>query len=121
MMIQLAARSIPVILSGVLCSCGCHYKSERFTLREGSYLATHHNGTYVIDRVTAKSITISHTAERFGQGWELEASGRWGGGEPHSLGNNESLKILAVEPFADTVSIELIWRDWCGPLSIPSF
>jgi hypothetical protein len=117
----LAVRFIPVILSGVLCSCGCHYKSERLTLREGSPLATHHNGTYRLDRVTAKSITISHTAGRFRQGWELETSGRWGGGEPHSLGNNESLKILAVEPLADTVSIELIWRDWCGPFSIPSF
>jgi hypothetical protein len=121
MMKPLLVGSLGVLLSGALGSCGCHYKTERHTLREGQPLATHHNGTYRLERVTAKSITLSHSDERIRHRMKLDCRGRWGRGEAHSLGNNEDLKILVVEPSAKTVCVELTWRDGCGPLSIPSF
>jgi hypothetical protein len=121
MMKKLIGHSIPTILSGLICSCGCDYDSEQLTMWEGSLLATHHNGTYRLDLVTANSITLSHSGGRHRQGWRLDSAGSWGSGEPHSLGNNESLNVLSVEPHAKTAIVELMWRDWCGPFSFPSF
>lgn len=110
-----------VVTGGLLGSCGCYYDEELLTVREGSVLKTRHNGSYRLDRVDKDSITLSSLNGEDRQGWRLSNLGRWGGGEPHSLGNNESLTILNVAPALDSVRIELMWRDWCGPFSMPSF
>jgi len=110
-----------VLAAGLLSSCGCYYDEEQITVREGSVLNTRHNGAYRLDRVDKDSITLSGLDGEHRQAWRLSNSGRWGGGEPHSLGNNEDLTILKVAPDFDSVLIELMWRDWCGPFSIPSF
>lgn len=113
--------AVLIAASGLLGSCGCYYDDEQLTVREGSVLKTRHNGSYRLDRVEKESITLSSLDGEDRQGWRLSNRGRWGGGEPHSLGNNESLTILEVAPDLDSVLVELMWREWCGPLSIPSF
>jgi hypothetical protein len=121
MILRAAIHSTVAIAAGCLCSCGCHDKSEQVTLRKGGLLSTHHNGKYRLDRVDDDSITISHLGGVDRQGWELSSHGEWGGGEPHSLGNNESLEILRTDPISGSATVGLTWRDWCGPFSIPAF
>lgn len=111
---------VPALSFGMI-SCGYDYDSETITLREGQVLLTHHNGRYRLDRVESESITLSDKDRRIRQGWTLSANGRWGGGEPHSLGNNESLKILKTDPDTKTADLELIWLDKVGLLTMPPF
>lgn len=110
-----------IALAAGLASCGYDYDSERITLQEGQVLTTHHNGRYRLDTVSDDSITLSDTDRTIRQGWTLSADGRWGGDEPHSLGNNESLKILETDSQSKTATIELMWLDWVGPLTMPPF
>jgi hypothetical protein len=121
-MIRSKRRSVLVLaLSCGLTSCGYDYDSEEITLQEGQILSTHHNGRYRLDRVESESITLSDADRSIGQGWKLSTMGRWGGGEPHALGNNESLKILNVDPDSKIAELELRWLDWVGPLTMPPF
>lgn len=87
-------------------------------------IPTEHNGDYKVKSVTADAIIISDVTSSeasFREDWKLSASGRWGGGEPHSLGNNESLKIISIDSIDKTARIELMWLDWVGPLTMPPF
>ncbi len=112
------------ILSALLTSCGYHYASKQLTVAKGSLIPTEHNGDYKVNRVTSDAIVISGVRPSegsFRQNWRLPASGRWGRGEPHSLGNNESLKIISIDSNDKTAELELMWLDWVGPLTMPPF
>jgi hypothetical protein len=112
------------MLSALFASCGYHFESKQLTVRKGSVISTEHNGDYKVNNVTADSIIISEVTPSegsFRQNWKLPASGRWGGGEPHSLGNNEELQIISIDSHQKTAELELMWLDWVGPLTMPPF
>jgi hypothetical protein len=94
------------------------------TVSKGSVISTERNGDFKVNSVAADAIFISEIAPSegsFRQNWKLPASGRWRRGEPHSLGNNESLKIISIDSNEKTAALELMWLDWVGPLTMPPF
>lgn len=111
-------------LCALITSCGTHYASKQLTVSKGSVISTEHNGDYKVNSVTADAIVISEVTPSegsFRHNWKLPAAGRWGREEPHSLGNNESLKIISIDPNDKTAALELMWLDWVGPLTMPPF
>lgn len=113
-----------LFLTALMTSCGAHYASRQMTVSKGSVISTEHNGDYKVNSVTADAIVISDITPSegsFRQNWKLSASGRWGRGEPHSLGNNESLEIISIDSNEKTAALELRWLDWVGPLTMPPF
>lgn len=40
-------------------------------------------------------------------------------GGSHSLGNNESVRVVSVDPAAQKADLEFMWLDWVGPFTLP--
>ncbi|MCW1926304.1 hypothetical protein OKA05_27365 [Luteolibacter arcticus] len=103
--------------AGGLGSCGTDYDRERVTLVRGEA----HRG-YKLTKVERDGVRLARvsTEERDGSTF-YSVAGRSHMGGSHSLGNNEHLKILAVDPGAQRAELEFSWLDWVGPLTMPPF
>lgn len=100
-------------------SCGYNYQSEQLTVYKGQHFQTHHNGKYSVVKVSPNSITTRRGRES--TGFTFDKAGRSHMNNSHSLGNNESLRLLETAPEKGEAKIELMWLESTGFLTMPPF
>ena len=100
-----------------LSSCGYDYDSESVTLGRGDS----HRG-YKLSRVQDDGVQLQRsTGDGLSDPRFYSLVGRPHMRGSHSLGNNEHMRILSVDPFGQKAELEFTWLDWVGPLTMPPF
>lgn len=104
------------ILPCLLVSCGYDYDSKQVTLKRGEGYRGHRLSKVEADGV--RLVTLG--SEEYGSTFYSRA-GRPHMNGFHSLGNNEDMRVVSVDPAAQKADLEFMWLDWVGPLTMPPF
>ena len=104
------------ILSCLLISCGYDYDSKQVTLNRGESYRGYRLSKVEDDGV--RLVTIG--SEEYGSTF-YSRTGRPHMNGFHSLGNNEDMRVVSVDPTAQKADLEFMWLDWVGPLTMPPF
>lgn len=110
-----SALLLPVLAAG-LSSCWHDYDTERFDVKRGEYVRG-----YRVENVKRDGVSLSrvHQKRKYTTFYSKEGRPHMGGS--HSLGNNESMKVLWTDPAAHRAGLEFSWLDSVGPLTMPPF
>lgn len=97
-------------------SCGYDYDSKEVTLKRGeSYRG------YRLSKIEADGVRLHRIASGGSGSTFYSREGRPHMRGSHSLGNNESVRVVSVDPAAQRADLEFMWLDWVGPLTMPPF
>jgi hypothetical protein len=79
------------------------YKVRHFNVREGEAIETERGGVIVFSDFEQRRVAVTR-----------QLKGRWSVGE-HSIGNHETLEIVAVDPIKKIVQVRLRTKDRLYP------
>jgi hypothetical protein len=97
-------------------SCGYDYDTELVTMRRGeSYRG------YRLAGVEAEGVRLQRLSPGEAGSTFYSRTGRPHMGGSHSLGNNESVRVVSVDPVLQQAGLEFGWLDGVGPLTMPPF
>lgn len=104
-----------VVLPVLSCSCDVYdYDYQRVNLGRGEVYRGYELAKVEVDGVRLRRQSSEGIASTF-----YSTSGRPHMRGSHSLGNNQSVRVLSVDPAAQRADLEFGWLDWVGPLTLP--
>jgi len=111
-------RSFAVVLGIAAClsSCGYDYDEQQVVLARGESF----RGRTLV-KVESDGVRLTRSADREAGSRFYSLEGRSHMGGSHSLGNNESVRIVSLDPRAQKAELEFSWLESVGPLTMPPF
>ncbi len=104
-------------LSMLTSSCEVyHYDDEEVTLRRGEVYRGYELSQVAADGVSLRRQSSGPTASTF-----YSTTGRPHMKGSHPLGNNESVRVISVDPAAQRAELEFGWLDRVAPVAMPPF
>jgi hypothetical protein len=73
---------------------------------------------YELTRVQADGVRLRRQSSGSSNSTFYSTVGRPHMGGSHSLGNNESVRVVSVDPAAQAAELKFGWLDWVGPFTL---
>jgi hypothetical protein len=106
---------IGTLLTVLASSCDVYdYDQQLVSLSRGEAYRGYELTKVEKDGVRLHSLASGGTGSTF-----YSREGRPHMGGSHSLGNNESVRVVSVDPAAEKADLEFMWLDWVGPFTLP--
>jgi hypothetical protein len=103
------------ILTLILSSCDVYdYDYKQVSLSRGDA----YRG-YELTRVQADGVRLRRQSSGNNASAFYSTVGRSHMGGSHSLGNNESVRVISLDPAAQQAELRFGWLDWVGPFTLP--
>jgi hypothetical protein len=113
------SKRITLLLAILLSACSADYDVQMLDVGTGQVFATANNGRYRLDQTWETGISVSSIDHpNIRQGWKLE-QGDSSRPTRHSLGNNEGIRILEVQPEEGAARIELRYLSKSSAFALP--